>query len=169
MTDSVRTTQNPDSHGLICRTDRIPDTIPGISSFQQSVLHQGRIEQCFFDFISKSSKVRIDRPTAPTNLYIDEQTSLEEDSYPISLTLKTPADHAKGGQSNGHTGGHTDAPSSETTINCRYLIGCDGAHSWVRDQLGIEMEGEQTESVWGVMDIVPITNFRKHDAFWNGS
>ncbi len=25
------------------------------------------------------------------------------------------------------------------------------------------MEGGHTESVWGVMDIVPITNFRQHD------
>ncbi|CAG9953965.1 unnamed protein product [Clonostachys rosea f. rosea IK726] len=39
------------------------------------------------------------------------------------------------------------------------MIGCDGAHSWVREKLGITMEGAQTESVWGVMDIVPVTDF----------
>jgi len=32
---------NPDKDGVIRLSDRIPDTIPGISRFQQVVLHQG--------------------------------------------------------------------------------------------------------------------------------
>jgi hypothetical protein len=32
---------NPDAEGKLRRSDRMPDTIPGISRFQQSVLHQG--------------------------------------------------------------------------------------------------------------------------------
>lgn len=39
------------------------------------------------------------------------------------------------------------------------MIGCDGAHGWTRRQLGFQMEGEQTDFIWGVLDIVPITNF----------
>ena len=38
---------SPDETGRIRRTDRIPDTIPGISRFQDVVLHQGRIERFF--------------------------------------------------------------------------------------------------------------------------
>ena len=34
-----------------------------------------------------------------------------------------------------------------------------GAHSWVRKALGIAMEGEQTNYIWGVIDIIPHTNF----------
>ena len=34
-----------------------------------------------------------------------------------------------------------------------------GAHSWVRKTLGIAMEGEQTNYIWGVIDIIPQTNF----------
>lgn len=30
------------------------------------------------------------------------------------------------------------------TIKAKYVIGCDGGHSWVRRTLGIEMVGEQT-------------------------
>lgn len=33
---------NPDLEGKLRRSDRIPDTIPGISRFQQVVLHQGQ-------------------------------------------------------------------------------------------------------------------------------
>ncbi len=36
---------NPDEQGRIRRTDRMPDAIPGISRFQEVVLHQGRIER----------------------------------------------------------------------------------------------------------------------------
>ncbi|PLW21455.1 hypothetical protein PCANC_04976 [Puccinia coronata f. sp. avenae] len=46
---------NPDSDGKIARTARIPDTIPGISPYQQSVVHQGRIERMFLDKISEWS------------------------------------------------------------------------------------------------------------------
>lgn len=45
------------------------------------------------------------------------------------------------------------------TVKARYMIGCDGAHSWTRSQLGIKMNGEHTDFVWGVIDIIPITDF----------
>ena len=41
-------TWSPDETGRIRRTDRIPDTIPVISRFQEVTLHQGRIERFFF-------------------------------------------------------------------------------------------------------------------------
>ena len=43
-------------------------------------------------------------------------------------------------------------------ISAKYMIGCDGAHSWTRRQLGFIMQGEQTDFIWGVLDIVPIMN-----------
>lgn len=45
------------------------------------------------------------------------------------------------------------------TVKAKYVIGCDGAHSWTRSQLGIKMTGEHTDFVWGVIDIIPITDF----------
>ncbi|KAG6908895.1 hypothetical protein DXG01_002873 [Tephrocybe rancida] len=33
------------------------------------------------------------------------------------------------------------------------------AHSWVRKTLNIDMEGEQTDYVWGVVDMIPDTDF----------
>jgi 2-polyprenyl-6-methoxyphenol hydroxylase-like FAD-dependent oxidoreductase len=46
------------------------------------------------------------------------------------------------------------------TIHARYLIACDGAHSWVRNQLDVQTDTVSEESTWGVLDIVPITDFR---------
>lgn len=56
--------------------------------------------------------------------------------------------------------GEKSETESIETINARYLIACDGAHSWVRSELGVLFEGRSEDSTWGVLDIVPITNFR---------
>jgi phenol 2-monooxygenase len=37
---------------------------------------------------------------------------------------------------------------SKETVRAKYMIGCDGAHSWVRNQLGYKLEGEQTDYIW---------------------
>ena len=34
-----------------------------------------------------------------------------------------------------------------------------GAHSWVRKTLSIGLDGEQTDYIWGVVDMVPETDF----------
>lgn len=47
-------------------------------------------------------------------------------------------------------------------IKAKYLLGCDGAHSWIRQRFGIPLEGSQTHNVWGVIDIIPLTDFRKY-------
>lgn len=39
------------------------------------------------------------------------------------------------------------------------MQGCDGAHSTVRKSLGIDMVGDSTDSMWGVMDVYARTNF----------
>lgn len=56
--------------------------------------------------------------------------------------------------------GGNSTPEEMETIHARYLIACDGAHGWIRDQLGVLNEENSEESTWGVLDIVPITDFR---------
>lgn len=61
------------------------------------------------------------------------------------------------------TAGINDSIENMETIHARYLVGCDGAHSWTRSQLGVASDRNSEDSVWGVLDIVPITNFRMSD------
>ncbi|KAI9020280.1 FAD binding domain-containing protein [Phycomyces nitens] len=49
--------------------------------------------------------------------------------------------------------------TSTEEIECKYLLGCDGAHSDIRQQLGIANEGETTETHAGVLDALVRTNF----------
>ncbi|KAL1873446.1 hypothetical protein VTK73DRAFT_991 [Phialemonium thermophilum] len=176
---------NPDKDGVIRRSDRIPDTIPGISRFQQVVLHQGRIERFFLDFLASKSDIRVERGVLPTRLDWDESLAEDPDAYPVTVTLRhlseaeaTPpqvATSANGGAVQDGLFRSNLAPDdtaellraadlndkADTTevVRARYVVGADGAHSWVRRQLGFALEGETTDYIWGVLDIVPITDF----------
>lgn len=177
---------NPNEKGEIRRSDRIPDTIPGISRFQQVVLHQGRIERFFLDSLKEYSDIRVERGVLPQKLTFNEAEAEDEDAYPIEVVLQhltedeaNPAQSkqtANGGPADGLFRSNMAADDTEDllnkaavnsragsteTVRAKYLIGCDGAHSWVRKQIGFKLEGEQTDYIWGVLDIIPITDFRE--------
>ena len=101
----------------------------------------------------------------------------DNDAYPISLDVihlqREALKQTKGGASRTHFGNEQEWDSAlreekgsrvterSERIKAKYLLACDGAHSWTRRQLGLPMEGEQTDHVWGVMDTIPLSNFRK--------
>lgn len=170
----------PDGKGGLFRSARIPDTVKGISRFQQCVLHQGRIESFFLDKISSSSqgKAEVERGILPLSIDIDEKlaASDSEDVYPVTVVLKNldeeeaQPDQYGGKIANGlfrqfqgdqdkYYSSEGNSAANTEILRAKYVVGCDGAHSWVRKQLGIEMEGESTDYVWGVLDAVPLTNF----------
>ncbi|KAF1344306.1 FAD binding domain protein [Delphinella strobiligena] len=176
---------NPDKHGVIRRSDRIPDTIPNISRFQQVVLHQGRIERFFLDSIAEHSDITVERGVLPISFEFDDSKAADFEAYPITVTIKhlseteaTPQQHAPGNNGKAIQDGlfrsnlapddtaeliraanlHNKANETEV-IKAKFMVGCDGAHSWVRGQLGFSLRGEQTDYIWGVLDIIPITDF----------
>lgn len=175
--------QNPGPDGTIRRSDRIPDTIPGLSRFQQVVLHQGRIERFFLDNIKKHSKdsIKVERGVLPESLKIDESKVDEASAYPVTVRLRhlteeeaTPPQQASASKvpdglfrSNLVQENDEDKllkqsesrASQDEIVHAKYVIGCDGARSWTRQALGFELQGEATDFIWGVMDIIPITNF----------
>ena len=170
---------NPDETGTtIRRTDRSPVTVPGISRFQEIVLHQGRIERFFLDFLKECSDIEVERGVLPEQLEVDHSQAEDEHAYPIKVRLRHLSDDEATPVQNG-----TNVPDglfrsnlakddtddlirksqgregATEVVRTKYMIGCDGAHSWTRRQLGFHMEGEHSDYIWGVLDIVPITNF----------
>lgn len=161
----------------------MPDTPTSISRFQEMVLHQGRIERFFLDNIFKygDGKVSIERGVLPLSISLDEDKAEDTEAYPVTIKLRhlteeeaTPEQSAGGkGVSDGLFRSNlapddtedmvrkTEKAGTEEVVKAKYVVGCDGAHSWVRKQLGYELEGEPTDYIWGVLDIVPITDFRK--------
>ncbi|KAI5927595.1 phenol hydroxylase [Camillea tinctor] len=174
---------NPGADGVIRRSDRIPDTIVGLSRFQQIVLHQGRIERFFLDNIKKYSKdtIHVERGVLPESLEIDESKIDDDSAYPVTVKLRhlseeesTPEQQISGSKvSDGLFRSNLvskddeedliakskSRPGTGEVVHAKYVIGCDGARSWTRRSLGFELQGEATDFIWGVMDIIPITDF----------
>ncbi|OOQ86494.1 Phenol 2-monooxygenase [Penicillium brasilianum] len=172
---------NPDNDGQIRRSDRIPDTIPGLSRFQQVVLHQGRIERFFLDSIRQHSDIEVERGVLPTSFEFEHSKAEDFDDYPITVTLQTltegEATPEQSGRSEVNDGLFRSNLSSDDTadlvdavklnaragkteiIKAKFMVGCDGAHSWVRKELGFKLEGDSTDYIWGVLDIIPVTDF----------
>lgn len=166
---------NPDSEGILRRSDRIPDTIPNISRFQQVVLHQGRIERFFLDSLEEHSDIRVERRVLPQKLTFEKSDAENENAYPIEVVLQhlteeeiNPEQSIATKEAANSDGLYRSnmAPDdteelltkaiqnskagTQETIKAKYMIGCDGAHSWTRKQLGYKLEGEQTDFIWYV-------------------
>lgn len=55
-----------------------------------------------------------------------------------------------------------DRSGAEKTISCDYLVGCDGASSRVREELGIELAGTTFDERWLIIDLENNRNITKH-------
>jgi phenol 2-monooxygenase len=177
---------------VIKRNNTAPDSLPRLSRFTEVVLHQGRMETFFLDAIAASyphpadldrPPLKVERMVLPTALAIDEAAVEDDDAYPVTVTLRhlteeeaTPVQQLSNlsdglfrsnladddvGEILAKTNGRKEF--SEEVVKAKYVVGCDGAHSWTRKALGpeFELQGELTDYIWGVLDIVPITDFRK--------
>jgi phenol 2-monooxygenase len=114
--------------------------------------------------VLKSPYVEVRRRTAPISLHIIE-TELgnhRNDLHPIHVGITAIPEPEK----DGTLGGGATLEGTKETIQARYLLGCDGAHSWVRKQLGLKLEGASRDVSWGVLDAFPITDFRKCSIPW---
>ncbi|KAK7521413.1 FAD binding domain-containing protein [Phyllosticta citriasiana] len=166
---------NPGADGQIRRSDRVcPDTPPSISRFTECVLQQGRIERFFLDHMKEHSDIEVERGVLPMSLDVDEAQVEDEDAYPITVKLRHLTDEEAMPKqvkltSEGVTNGdglyrsnlspddtddlirkNREMGGTEEVLKAKYVVGCDGAHSWTRRQLGFEMQ---------VLDIIPITDF----------
>ncbi|KAG6020057.1 hypothetical protein E4U40_006434 [Claviceps sp. LM458 group G5] len=103
-----------------------------------TVLHQGHIERIFISDL-ESNGVRVQRPWT---LQTFKSNYHDNPDYPVYVELK----HVKGTQLE--------------TVRAKYLFGADGARSFVRQQLNIQLRHiDAIEHIWSVVDGVVKTNF----------
>lgn len=147
---------NPDEHGTLFRSDKIPDTIPDISRFQQVVLHQGRIERFFLDSIAEHSDIKVERGVLPESLEFDGGQAKSDDSYPVKVKLRhlteeeaTPKQSATSANGAGIQDGlfRSNLTADDTedlldaaklgakagsteTVECKYVVGCTHVTRW---------------------------------------
>ena len=153
---------------------------------EPGTIHQGYIEASLGDGVRARGGPVVERGVNPLSLGMDDDQLGGGAEYPItvriehSLLAEMPPPRTGAHTKLEHGGlraerGFIDcygtdpheveqhvsgAEGTIETISAKYLIGCDGAHSWTRRQLpDLKMEGDNTDSVFGVLDIIPLTNF----------
>ncbi|KAE8152359.1 FAD binding domain-containing protein [Aspergillus avenaceus] len=128
-----------DGSGEIRRTGRTADTQPGLSHQPHVILNQARINGLLIGSMRRFNNQEIDYGYDIKDVKVESQLSTDPNAYPIKVTVEK---------------------EGETKIfEAKYALGCDGAHSSVRRALGYKMIGDSSDAVWGVMDMVPRTDF----------
>ncbi|KAJ9654488.1 hypothetical protein H2198_006497 [Neophaeococcomyces mojaviensis] len=130
---------DPAPGGKIVRTG----TYPSCPSFIDArypftaLLHQGLIERVMIDDLAKTD-THIERPATITRF----ETNNADPNYPVEVDLKNLDSNVT------------------TTYRAKYLFSGEGARSFVREQLKVQIRHKDPISyVWGVMDGVLRTNF----------
>ena len=130
-----RPSQEDRSH--IVRTGRIQDVEDGLSEFPHVIVNQARMQEYLLEYMRKSP-ARLEPRYAVefVRLQIDD-----EGAYPVLVTLRGVDDR------------------KEKSMRAKYVVGCDGARSRVRQSIGAELRGDNANHAWGVMDMLAVTDF----------
>ena len=101
------------------RTGRVQDTEDGLSEFPHLIVNQARMQKYLLDYM-RNSPTRLEANYGLEFLDLNVET---EGEHPVVVTLRKVANGA------------------ESAVRAKYVVGCDGGHSTVRQQIGIERGG----------------------------
>ncbi len=139
VNETVFWNPSSDNPQHIRRSGRIQDVEDGLSEFPHMILNQARIHDMYLDLMKQSPR----RLLPDYNCrFVD--LSVDEANETVRVRLEQQ------GQSN---------VASSETITARYVVGCDGARSKVRQAMGHSLDGDSANQVWGVMDVLAVTDF----------
>lgn len=120
------------------RADRIQDVEDDLSHQPHVILNQARIHDFYLEVMQNA-------PARLSPDYNRDLTSLTRDEgaeYPVTAVFDC-----------------LDAPGQTETVQAKYVVGCDGARSAVRHSLGYALKGDAARQLWGVMDVLAVTDF----------
>jgi phenol 2-monooxygenase len=134
---------DPEDRTTIKRAGRIQDTEDGLSEYPHVIVNQARMLAYLLEYMARS-------PSRLAPFYGLHASELEVDTsgaseYPVAVTLQV----MKEWQETGDT----------ATIRAKYVVGCDGSRSRTRTAIGRELVGDATDEMWGVMDVLAVTDF----------
>ena len=134
-----------DQTDQIVRVDRIQDVEDGLSEFPHTIISQARIHDFYLEAMRNSpGRVQPDYGRRFQSLTIKPTDEGDQDSYRVTALLeRVDPDHE----------------GEIETVRARYVVGCDGARSTVRESLGLVLVGDSASKIWGVMDVLAVTDF----------
>ncbi|MEO6972911.1 MAG: FAD-dependent monooxygenase, partial [Rhodoferax sp.] len=127
---------DPDNKAHIKRLGRVQDVRDGLSECPHVIVNQARLLDFLLEHMGNSpSRLKVD--------YFHEAVKVEVPAAAgerVAVTLRRGA-------------------GDEVVVKAKYVVGCDGAHSVVRESIGRQARGHGEDKAWGVMDILAETDF----------
>ncbi|WP_309127793.1 FAD-dependent monooxygenase [Microbacterium sp.] len=127
---------DPENRANIIRTSRTEDYGLKISEFPHLIVNQARV----LDYFAEAAAHGPGRIVPDYGMEFLGLTVHETGEHPVEVRVR----HATG---------------EERTIRAKYVVGCDGARSGVREAIGRKHVGVMASHAWGVMDVLVNTDF----------
>ena len=125
----------PGDKSRITRLGRVQDVRDGLSEFPHVIVNQARLLDFLLEYMHNSpSRLQVDYSHETLKVEVPEGADER-----VAVTLNTP--------------------KGKKTVRARYVVGCDGAHSVVRESIGRVAQGHGEDKAWGVMDVLAVTDF----------
>lgn len=124
--------------GRLSRADRIQDVEDDLSEMPHVILSQARVHDFYLESMARSAR----RLTPGYGRQLIDVVVGDDAVFPVEARLSC-----------------VDDGDAVEVVKARYVVGCDGARSAVRRALGLQLEGEAARQLWGVMDVLAVTDF----------
>ncbi|MFT4229938.1 MAG: FAD-binding monooxygenase [Microbacterium sp.] len=131
---------DPENPKNIVRTTRTEDYGLKISEFPHLIVNQARV----LDYFAEAARNGPGRIVPDYGVEFVGLTVHEGGAFPVEVRVRYTAGERTG---------------QERTIRAKYVAGCDGARSRVRDAIGRRHVGGISAHAWGVMDVIVDTDF----------
>jgi 2-polyprenyl-6-methoxyphenol hydroxylase-like FAD-dependent oxidoreductase len=134
----------------IVRSGRVQDVEDGLSHMPHVILNQARVHDFYLETMQRSAARLVPH-------YSRKLAGLERaaDALPDGASVAV-SDHPVTARFERQDAGHE---GQVETIRARYVVGCDGARSAVRQSIGLTLKGDSANHAWGVMDVLVVTDF----------
>lgn len=140
VTETTFWKPNPDAPDQIVRNGSTYDVADGLSEMPHMILNQARVHDMYLE-VMRNAPTRME---CEYNLKVVDLQVTEGDDHPVTVTLER--------LDPGHEG-------ERQVVSAKYVVGCDGARSAVRQAIGRELVGDSANKAWGVMDVLAVTEF----------
>ena len=131
---------DPENPQNIIRTARTEDYAFKISEFPHLIVNQARV----LDYFAEAAAYGPGRIVPDYGVEFLGLTVYENGDHPVEVRVR-------------HTTGAL--AGRERTVRAKYVVGCDGARSGVREAIGRQHIGAFAAHAWGVMDVLVNTDF----------